>query len=103
MAAFVLLTCKNNAEARKIAIALLRKKIAACANIVPKVESHYRWKGKIEKSSEALLILKTRKELRKKVEAEIKKMHSYELPAIEFIETKAGKEIEKWIEGETKK
>ena len=103
MAALIFLTCKNSAEARKIALELLRKKLVACANIVPKIESHYLWKSKIEKSKEALLILKTRKGLRKKVEAEIKKMHSYELPVIEFIEVKTGKEVEKWVEGETGK
>ena len=99
----IFVTCKNSAEARKIALAMLRKKLVACANIVPKIESHYLWKGKIEKRKEALLILKTRKELQAKVEAEIKKLHSYKLPVIEFIEVKTGKEVEKWVERETGK
>lgn len=103
MGTLIFVACKNSKEARKIAKALLHKRLAACANIIPKVESHYRWKGKIENAGEALLILKTRKKLRAKVEKEIKKLHSYELPAIEFIEAKAGKEIEKWIGTETKK
>ena len=103
MGILIFVTCKNSAEARKIALALLRKRLAACANIVPKIESHYWWKGKIEKSKEALLILKTRKALHGKIEAEIRKLHSYELPAIESIETTASKEIEEWIERETGK
>ena len=100
MGTLIFVTCKNSAEARKIALALLRKKLVACANIVPKIESHYLWKGKIEKSKEALLILKTRKALQAKVEAEIKKLHSYKLPVIEFIEAKTGKETTEWIENE---
>ena len=95
-------TCKNIAEARKIAKTLLKKRLVACANIVPKIESHYWWKGKMEQGSEAMLILKTRKELKPKVLQEIEKMHSYKLPVVEFIEAKASKAVEKWIEKETK-
>lgn len=94
-------TCKNSTEARKIAKALLDKRLVACANIIPKIESHYWWKGRLEKDSEALLILKTRNSLKSKLAREIKKLHSYELPVIEFFDTKTSKSIEKWIESET--
>ena len=96
-----LVTCKDTKEARKIAKSLLKKKLVACANIIPKIESHYRWNGKIEKGSEALLILKTKRQLQSKVSAEIKKLHSYKLPVIEFVSSKTGKEVEKWVGKET--
>jgi periplasmic divalent cation tolerance protein len=94
-------TCKNSAEARRIASALLEKRLVACANLVPSIESHYRWKGKLEKAEEGLLILKTKRELQNKVEEEIKKLHSYELPVIEFVEANVGKAVQEWTEGET--
>ncbi len=94
-------TCANAREAREIAKALLDKKLVACANILPGVESHYWWKGKREKGSEAMLILKTKKELQSKVEEEIKRLHSYELPVIEFVEASVGKEVQEWVKGET--
>lgn len=95
-------TCADATEARKIAKELLAKRLIACANLVPGIESHYWWKGKLKKGNEALLILKTRKELKEKLEGEIRKLHSYDLPVIEFVEASVGKEVEKWIEGETK-
>lgn len=96
------ITCANAKEARKIAQALLRKRLIACANIVPKIESHYWWKGKIAKNSEALLIIKSRKNLVKKIIEEIKALHSYELPVIEFMETNVNGEAAAWIAKETK-
>lgn len=102
MALLCFVTCANAAEARKIAKALLGKGLVACANILPKIESHYRWKGKLCKDNEALLILKTRKALQQKLSGEIRKLHSYELPSIEFVSARAGKEVEDWIKKETK-
>ncbi len=94
-------TCSSKEEARKIAKDLLAKRFIACANIIPKIESHYLWKGKLEKANETLLILKTRKELQASVEKEIKKLHSYELPAIEFVDASVSAPVQKWVEGET--
>ncbi|MCX6798913.1 MAG: divalent-cation tolerance protein CutA [Candidatus Diapherotrites archaeon] len=94
-------TCKSSVEARKIARALLRKRLVACANIITGVHSAYWWKGKIEKSKEALLMLKTRKNLAQKVAAEIGRLHSYQLPVIEFFETSMNRKAEKWVEKET--
>ena len=71
--ALVYITCKDSKEAGRISMHLLRKRLITCANIFP-IKSLYWWKGKIEKSKEALLILKTRKALQAKVEAEIKKL-----------------------------
>ncbi len=94
-------TCSDAEQARKISKSLLEKKLVACANIMPGIESHYRWKGKLEKGTEVLMILKTRKELQESVEVEIKKLHSYELPVIEFVEASVSAPIQEWIEKET--
>jgi len=102
MSILILVSCKNAREARKIAKALLGKKLVACANIVPKVESHYWWKKKIRKDSESLLLLKTNKRLQGLALKVIEKEHSYKLPVIELVEAKADSLVEKWIEKETK-
>ncbi|MDP6671198.1 MAG: divalent-cation tolerance protein CutA [archaeon] len=97
-----LVTCSNSTEAKKIAKHLLEKKLVACCNIVPEIESIYLWKGEVKQGSEALLIVKTREQLKEKVQEEIEKIHSYELPVIEFIETELSSKACKWIEKETK-
>ncbi|MBR9690421.1 divalent-cation tolerance protein CutA [Candidatus Woesearchaeota archaeon] len=73
--------CSGDDEAQKIAKALLEKKLVACANFFL-VQSLFWWEGKIEKESETLLVLKTKKANEKKVVEEIKKLHSYDLPVI---------------------
>lgn len=73
--------CKDNAEAEKISKHLLEKKLCACVNFFP-IKSIYSWKGKIEKSDETALLIKTIQKNYKKIEVEIKKIHSYETPAI---------------------
>jgi len=102
MTLLVFVTCSGKEEARKISEKLLEKKLVACCNIVPEIKSVYRWEGKIKEGNEALLILKTRKQLREAVQKEIEKEHSYELPVIEFIEAEINKEAKEWLEKETK-
>ena len=80
----VLVTSGTLAEARKIGQAVVRKRLAACVNILlSPVESHYTWKGKLEKAREYLLIIKTASAQLAKLESEVKQLHSYEVP--EFI------------------
>ncbi|HEY1469785.1 MAG TPA: divalent-cation tolerance protein CutA [Candidatus Acidoferrum sp.] len=80
----VLVTCGSTAEARKIAKAVVNKRLAACVNILTApVESLYRWKGKLEKSRERLLIIKTSQVRLQALESEVLRLHSYETP--EFI------------------
>ncbi len=95
-------TCASEKEAEKIARVLLEKRLIACANIAPGIKSLYWWKGKVEKSQETLLLLKTTKQKQERITKEIGKAHSYELPCIEFFEAKANKKCEKWISEETK-
>jgi periplasmic divalent cation tolerance protein len=80
----VLVTCGNIGEARKIARAIVEKRLAACANILTApVESIYRWKRKLQESREHLLLIKTRASSLKALEREVLRLHSYETP--EFI------------------
>jgi periplasmic divalent cation tolerance protein len=76
----VLTTAGSVDEARRIAEGLVDRKLAACVNIVPKVVSIYRWKGKVEESEEWLLWIKTTEAAYPRVRDAIKEMHSYELP-----------------------
>ncbi len=93
-------TCKNSKDAKKIAKYLLEKKLIACGNIVKEIESLYKWKGKIINEGESLLLLKTDSRKISKVKKEIEKIHSYDVPCIEFIKVDANKSYEKWIIGE---
>jgi periplasmic divalent cation tolerance protein len=76
----VLTTAASNDEAHKIARALLEGRLAACVNIVSKIESIYRWQGKVEESEEFLLIIKTTEAALERLQEAIRELHSYELP-----------------------
>jgi periplasmic divalent cation tolerance protein len=78
----VYVTCKEKEEAHLIGKKLLQKKLCYCINIVPSILSMYRWEGEIKQSQETLLLVKIDDSHYEKVEQEIKKMHSYDLPAI---------------------
>jgi periplasmic divalent cation tolerance protein len=76
----VLITAPDLKIARTLAKAALTSKLIACANILPKVESHYWWQGKIESGNEVLLVLKTRKNLLNPLEKLILARHPYDTP-----------------------
>ena len=86
----VLVTCASIAEARKIAQHVVEQKLAACANIVPSVESIYRWKGKVERAHEVLLVIKTTAARLRKLESEVKRLHSYDVPEFVAVPIVAG-------------
>jgi periplasmic divalent cation tolerance protein len=95
----VLTTSGNESEARKIANALVERTLAACVNIVPRIQSVYRWEGKVETAEEFLLIIKTTKTRSADVKATIRELHSYELPECIVISIESGSEAYlKWIE-----
>jgi periplasmic divalent cation tolerance protein len=98
----VLVTGGSTAEARKIAKAVVEKRLAACVNIIGReVESIYWWKGKVESGRERLLMMKTSAERVKELEKEVRRMHSYEVPEFLVMEVEGGsKEYLKWL-GET--
>ncbi|MGA2345367.1 MAG: divalent-cation tolerance protein CutA [Candidatus Sulfotelmatobacter sp.] len=76
----VLSTAGSEDEARKLARHLVEHQLAACVNIVPQIESIYRWQGKVESSREWLLLIKTSAERFSAVRDAIRELHSYELP-----------------------
>lgn len=94
----VLVTCASVAEARRIGRSAVEKKLAACANIVTGVESIYRWKGKVERAREVLVVMKTTAAQLAGLEREVKGMHSYEVPEFVVVPIVVGsREYLKWI------
>lgn len=94
----ILITAKDKKEAEKISRGLLEAKLIACANIVDGVRSLFRWQGKIDSSKEVLLILKTKKNLFRKVAAKVKSLHSYQTPEIIALPVIIGsEEYLKWL------
>lgn len=93
------ITCKDKKEAERISMHLLRKRLIACANIFP-IKSLYWWKVKIVKDSEVVIIAKTSSKNFKKVENEVKKLHSYTIPCILRLNATANKEYERWANKE---
>ena len=75
-------TCESAAEADAIASALVEHRLAACVNILPGVTSVYRWKGSVERAAEIILLIKTSRPMLAKAQAEIERLHSYELPEV---------------------
>lgn len=96
-------TCPNKTTANKIADALLKKRLVACANILPGITSRYWWKGKVEKSREVMVMMKTRRWLFGKVKKEIESMHPYDVPEIVCVRIAEGsKDYMEWIKDVTK-
>jgi periplasmic divalent cation tolerance protein len=99
MSAILVLTAAGaKDEARNIAQSLVESRLAACVNIVPKVESIYRWEDNVQSSEEWLLIIKTTTRNFESVKDAISKLHSYDLPeciAIEIADAESG--YLKWL------
>jgi len=86
-------------QAKRIGEVVVRERLAACANIIPSMESIYWWKGNVEKAKEAVLLLKTKKSLAPKLIKRVKALHSYEVPCVDIIPLTGGnKAYFKWIE-----
>jgi|SRR5579862_63396 len=76
----VLSTASSADEARRIAHHLVEQRLAACVNIVPGIQSIYRWQGKVESSQEWMLLIKTTTEKFVQVRDAIRQLHSYQVP-----------------------
>lgn len=97
----VLSTAANQTEADKIAEVLLKNHIAACVQFVP-ISSCYWWNGNIEHANEIQMFIKTTDELYNRVQEEIRKNHSYDVPEIVKIPIDSGlPEYLGWISKET--
>jgi len=86
----ILMTAADVAEANRLAEMLVGAQLAACVQILPHVNSVYRWKGMIERETEVLLIAKTARSKFEKVEREVRSLHSYETPEIIALPITAG-------------
>ena len=98
----VLVTCGNSAEAKEISRALVKERLAACVNIIPRMDSIFYWKNKISEERETLLIVKTRISLFSKLSKSVKGLHSYQVPEIIALPIISGeKNYLNWMEKET--
>lgn len=84
------MTAANREEAARLAEMLVGKRLAACVQILPEMESVYRWQGKIERQREVLLIAKTASAKFAALEREVRALHSYETPEIVALPITAG-------------
>ncbi|MCX5715801.1 MAG: divalent-cation tolerance protein CutA [Candidatus Omnitrophica bacterium] len=95
----VFITASSKKEAQAIVSALVKKKLAACGNIIGSVDSMFIWKGKTEKAKEALIILKARAGLFKRIVREVERLHSYDVPEIIAVPIIAGsKKYLEWLD-----
>ena len=98
----VLITTSNRREAGRIAEAVVGKKLAACANVVASVTSIFRWKGRVQKSREVLLIVKTSARRYPALARLVRSMHSYEVPEIIALTVEQGlRPYLEWVHKET--
>lgn len=88
--ALVLVTAPDLKTARAVARAALAAKLIACANLVPRVESHYWWRGKIERGAEVLMVLKTRRAWLGALEKLVLKKHPYDTPEFLVLPLRGG-------------
>ena len=99
----VYVPCPNKKEAKRLAHALLEKRLVACANILPAMQSLYRWKGKLQRSTEVALILKTRQSLGRRLDQYLSQNHFYTCPAIlQFRVTRVNVSFKEWVYDETR-
>jgi len=102
MVAIVYSTIDDIKNARRIAHTLVEEQLVACVNIIPNIESIYKWKGKIEMDTECALIAKTIDKNVKKTITRIKSLHTYEVPDIIVVPIVGGlKEYLDYISNET--
>lgn len=98
----VYVTASGLDEARKIARRAVEGRLAACANIIPAIESIYHWEGRVETGAEAAVIFKTRTSLVPELTAAVREMHSYQCPCVAAVPLSGGNpDFLKWIAAET--
>ncbi|HEU4510991.1 MAG TPA: divalent-cation tolerance protein CutA [Pyrinomonadaceae bacterium] len=86
----VFMTAASGEEATRLADMLVGAHLAACVQILPEMESVYRWEGKVERQSEVLLLAKTTQAKFANLEREVRALHSYETPEIVAVPITAG-------------
>jgi periplasmic divalent cation tolerance protein len=97
----VLTTCDSEMLAEQLARHLVEHRLAACVNILPRGRSVYRWQEKIEDASEWVLLIKSSRELFTALSAEIRKLHTYEVPEVIALPVVDGSEAYLgWLQGQ---
>jgi periplasmic divalent cation tolerance protein len=100
--AVIYMTAGSVEEARKIAEELIDKRLCACVNIFPQIESVYYWNNSVQRGNEIAFIAKTRQSLVPKVIEEVKRLHSYEVPCVVSLPIERGNpHFIQWILDET--
>lgn len=96
-------TTKNIEEARWIGHRLVEQRLVACANILPQMETIYRWNGGIQTDKECVLILKTQESQVDAAQKAILELHSYEVPCVLSLAVEKGSEAYvKWLNEESR-
>jgi periplasmic divalent cation tolerance protein len=99
-ARIVLTTAANPEEAERLGRTLVEERLAACATLIPGVESIYRWKGQVESATETMLLIKTGPEQLAALEARLHELHSYETPEFLVLQVEAGSHpYLDWLQG----
>ena len=83
-------TCPDAATADALAQALVSERLAACVNVLPGVRSTYRWQGRVERSDEVLLLIKTTRDRLDAISARVQALHPHELPEVIVVEACGG-------------
>jgi periplasmic divalent cation tolerance protein len=101
-AVVILSTAGSQEEAERIAQALVGERLAACVNLIAPLTSIYRWQGAVERASEVLLVIKTRRASAARLIARLGELHSYEVPeAIVLPITAGSRPYLDWLTAET--
>mgnify|MGYP000728297405 CR=1 FL=1 len=100
----VLVTAPSRAVARRLARLALEHRLIACANLVPGIESHYRWQGKLESAREVLLVLKTRRGCLAALEKLVTGAHPYDTPEFLVLDVRGGaRRYLDWVEANVRR
>ncbi|MBD2137781.1 divalent-cation tolerance protein CutA [Anabaena sp. FACHB-1237] len=100
---FVYVTCKDRAEALNIGKAVVEARLAACANIIDGMDIIYWWNSELQVEKEAILIMKSRRDLFAELTEKVKSVHSYEAPCVVALPIEQGnQDYLNWLMAETK-
>ena len=100
----VFVNCSSSDEAENIGKYLVEKRLAACVNIIPRMQSWYWWKGKVTQDNEVLIIIKTSRQNFSKLEKEVVRLHSYAVPEVVALQIVEGSDnYINWIDNSLKK
>jgi len=97
-------TCRDARQGRRMAETLVRERLAACVTLVPGVTSIYRWEGKLERSRECLLVIKSRGALSRRLVARVKELHTYSVPEVVTVRIASGNPAYlRWVRESTRR